>query len=157
MIDFMTVLYTRWRFDNYTQFHLPDFFSLKKIVKLCLHFSYTGHNYFHFDEFCYLTATENEATEKMEMESENVVQDTEVMEIDTKIVEKSPEKPAQVVAKKEVKIPVVKELDEKQKYALKSAYKFPSDSCILVHPHPKAKSGKFDCTVMSLSVLLDYR
>ena len=87
-------------------------------MKLCLHFSYTGHNYFHFDEFCYLTATENEATEKMEMESENVVQDTEVMEIDTKIVEKSPEKPAQVVAKKEVKIPVVKELDEKQKYAL---------------------------------------
>ena len=29
--------------------------------------------------------------------------------------------------------------------------------CILVHPHPKAKSGKFDCTTMSLSVLLDYR
>ena len=26
-----------------------------------------------------------------------------------------------------------------------------------VHPHPKAKSGKFDTTVMSLSVLLDYR
>ena len=29
--------------------------------------------------------------------------------------------------------------------------------CILVHPHPKAKSGKFDCTTMNLSVLLDYR
>ena len=51
----------------------------------------------------------------------------------------------------------VKELDEKQKSLLKSAYKFPSEPSILVHPHPKAKSGKFDCTVMSLSVLLDYR
>lgn len=29
--------------------------------------------------------------------------------------------------------------------------------CIFVHPNPKAKSGKFDCSVMSLSVLLDYR
>merc|ERR1711976_302948 len=47
--------------------------------------------------------------------------------------------------------------DEKQKSLLKSAYKFPSEPSILVHPHPKAKSGKFDCTVMSLSVLLDYR
>ena len=96
------------------------------------------------------TATENEAMEQeIPTESENT-NDAEVMEIDSKPVEK----PA---AKKEVKTPVVKELDEKQKYALKSAYKFPSDPCILVHPHPKAKSGKFDVTVMSLSVLLDYR
>ncbi len=29
--------------------------------------------------------------------------------------------------------------------------------CILVHPNPKAKSGKFDCATMSLSLLLDYR
>ena len=28
---------------------------------------------------------------------------------------------------------------------------------MVVHPHRSAKSGKFDCTVMSLSVLLDYR
>ena len=28
---------------------------------------------------------------------------------------------------------------------------------MIVHPHRTAKSGKFDCTVMSLSVLLDYR
>merc|ERR1711899_38762 len=48
-------------------------------------------------------------------------------------------------------------MDEKQKNALKKAYDFPKDPCILVHPHPKAKSGKFDTTVMSLSVLLDYR
>ena len=36
-------------------------------------------------------------------------------------------------------------------------YYFSETPCILVHPHPKAKSGKFDCTTMSLSVLLDYR
>ena len=71
----------------------------------------------------------------------------EVMEID-KPVEKPKKEPVKVV---------IKELDEKQKSVLKNAYKFPSDPCILVHPHPKAKSGKFDCTVMSLSVLLDYR
>merc|ERR1712158_75292 len=47
--------------------------------------------------------------------------------------------------------------DEKQKQALSIAYKLPETPCILVHPHPKAKSGKFDTTVMSLSVLLDYR
>merc|ERR1719410_612123 len=89
--------------------------------------------------------SEEKVDEKKEAEPE-------VMEIDNKVEAKTPEKP-----KKEMKPPVVKELDEKQKSALKSAYKFPSEPCILVHPHPKAKSGKFDCTVMSLSVLLDYR
>ena len=48
-------------------------------------------------------------------------------------------------------------LDEKQKAALTAAYKLPDKPSILVHPHPKAKSGKFDCALMSLSVLLDYR
>jgi len=33
----------------------------------------------------------------------------------------------------------------------------PDSSHIIVHPSRMAKSGKFDCTVMSLSVLLDYR
>merc|ERR1712141_291500 len=70
------------------------------------------------------------------------------MEIDEKIEKTTPKKE---------KPPPPKELDEKQKQALKNAYRFPNDPCILVHPHPKAKSGKFDCTVMSLSVLLDYR
>ena len=36
----MTILYTRWRFDNYTQ----------DLVKLCLHLSYITQNSFHFDE-----------------------------------------------------------------------------------------------------------
>ena len=48
-------------------------------------------------------------------------------------------------------------MDEKTKEKLTAAYKLPSKATILVHPHPKAKSGKFDCALMSLSVLLDYR
>ena len=48
-------------------------------------------------------------------------------------------------------------LDERQKEKIASAYKTPSIPCIFVHPNSKAKSGKFDCRVESLSVLLDYR
>jgi len=48
-------------------------------------------------------------------------------------------------------------LDERQKEKISSYYKTPSNPCIFVHPNTKAKSGKFDCRVESLSVLLDYR
>merc|ERR1711913_231231 len=48
-------------------------------------------------------------------------------------------------------------LDEKQKERIASAYKTPVGPCLMVHPNTKAKSGKFDCRVESLSVLLDYR
>lgn len=48
-------------------------------------------------------------------------------------------------------------LDERQKEKIASTYKTPSHPCIFVHPNTKAKSGKFDCRVESLSVLLDYR
>merc|ERR1711878_62801 len=48
-------------------------------------------------------------------------------------------------------------LDERQKEKIASAYKTPSSPSIFVHPHSKAKSGKFDCRVESLSVLMDYR
>ena len=89
-----------------------------------------------------------ESEPKNKEDEPEVVMEIEAKNTDTKAPAKVQEK-APVV--------VVKELDEKQKSALKSAYKFPNDRCILVHPHPKAKSGKFDCTVMSLSVLLDYR
>merc|ERR1712106_1232693 len=48
-------------------------------------------------------------------------------------------------------------LDERQKEKLAASYKTPATPCIFVHPNTKAKSGKFDCRVESLSVLLDYR
>lgn len=34
---------------------------------------------------------------------------------------------------------------------------FPDTPAIIVQPSKTAKSGKFDCAVMSLSLLLDYR
>lgn len=36
-------------------------------------------------------------------------------------------------------------------------YILPDEPAIIVHPNWAAKSGKFDCSIMSLSVLLDYR
>lgn len=48
-------------------------------------------------------------------------------------------------------------LDEKEKQLLEKRHTLPEKTHILVHPSRVAKSGKFDCTVMSLSLLLDYR
>lgn len=50
-----------------------------------------------------------------------------------------------------------KKLDEKEKALLEKRYTLPEQQSILVHPSKTAKSGKFDCTTMSLSLLLDYR
>uniref|UniRef100_A0A8C5WG62 Cell division cycle and apoptosis regulator protein 1 n=1 Tax=Leptobrachium leishanense TaxID=445787 RepID=A0A8C5WG62_9ANUR len=36
-------------------------------------------------------------------------------------------------------------------------YVLPDEPAIIVHPNWSAKNGKFDCSIMSLSVLLDYR
>lgn len=50
-----------------------------------------------------------------------------------------------------------KKLDEKERHLIEKRYTLPETPSIVVHPSKTAKSGKFDCTVMSLSVLLDYR
>ena len=52
---------------------------------------------------------------------------------------RSPVKKAEKASEAPKDKPVVKELDEKQKNALKTAYKFPSEPSILVHPHPKGQ------------------
>lgn len=46
---------------------------------------------------------------------------------------------------------------EREKALLEKRYNLPEGPHIIVHPSKTAKSGKFDCTMMSLSVLLDYR
>jgi len=46
---------------------------------------------------------------------------------------------------------------EKEQEKIKSNYKTPSSPCFFIHPNQQVKSGKFDCRVESLSVLLDYR
>lgn len=50
-----------------------------------------------------------------------------------------------------------RKLDEKERHQIEKRYQLPDNPHIMVHPSKTAKSGKFDCTVMSLSVLLDYR
>ncbi|XP_055874989.1 cell division cycle and apoptosis regulator protein 1-like [Biomphalaria glabrata] len=47
--------------------------------------------------------------------------------------------------------------EKREKAILERRYKLPEIPSVLVHPSPTAKSGKFDCSVMSLSLLLDYR
>ena len=60
----MTVLYTRWRFDNYKE---GEFYKAKKImknfVKLCLHLGYIVQNSFQFDEIFFM---ENFKTSKLQ-------------------------------------------------------------------------------------------
>lgn len=50
-----------------------------------------------------------------------------------------------------------KKREEREAASWERRYALPEQPAILVHPSPTAKSGKFDCTVMSLSLLLDYR
>lgn len=50
-----------------------------------------------------------------------------------------------------------KKLVEKEKVVLEKRYELPDNPHVIVHPNRIAKSGKFDCTTMSLSLLLDYR
>merc|ERR1712061_137485 len=83
---------------------------------------------------------------------ENKTEELEVME-----VERKPKNTEKTSTNDDVFLKPAPAMDEKQKQALSLAYKLPDTPCILVHSHPKAKSGKFDCTTMSLSVLLDYR
>jgi len=78
---------------------------------------------------------------------------TEVVE---EVKDSEKEKESEVV-KDESTEEVTVVLDERQKEKIAASYKTPSTPCIFVHPNTKAKSGKFDCRVESLSVLLDYR
>ena len=50
-----------------------------------------------------------------------------------------------------------KRKEKREKANLERKYALPDHPCIIIHPSPTAKSGKFDCSLMSLSVLLDYR
>lgn len=84
------------------------------------------------------------------MENVDMSEVTVIDEYDsTKSEEKSNDETA--AAKKSVK------LTEKERQLLEKRYSLPEQPHIIVHPSRTAKSGKFDCAVMSLSVLLDYR
>ncbi|KAK2530776.1 Ccar1 [Columba guinea] len=50
-----------------------------------------------------------------------------------------------------------KRQEEIERQRRERRYILPDEPAIIVHPNWAAKSGKFDCSIMSLSVLLDYR
>uniref|UniRef100_A0A8C1L9H4 Cell division cycle and apoptosis regulator protein 1 n=1 Tax=Cyprinus carpio TaxID=7962 RepID=A0A8C1L9H4_CYPCA len=50
-----------------------------------------------------------------------------------------------------------KRQEEQERQRRERRYVLPDEPTIIVHPNWTAKNGKFDCSIMSLSVLLDYR
>nr|DBA15263.1 TPA: hypothetical protein GDO54_004502 [Pyxicephalus adspersus] len=50
-----------------------------------------------------------------------------------------------------------KRQEEVERQRREKRYILPEEPAIIVHPNWSAKNGKFDCSIMSLSVLLDYR
>ncbi|XP_063817636.1 cell division cycle and apoptosis regulator protein 1 isoform X2 [Pseudophryne corroboree] len=50
-----------------------------------------------------------------------------------------------------------KRQEEAERQRREKRYILPDEPAIIVHPNWLAKNGKFDCSIMSLSVLLDYR
>jgi len=101
------------------------------------------------------TEKEKEETKQEEKKPDTAVEE-EKME--------APAAPAPVEVVPEMDPQKRKELEEKIeremtrfKNHLERNYWFPDEPTVLVHPNRAAKNGKFDCSVMSLSVLLDYR
>jgi LAIKA domain len=95
---------------------------------------------------------------KDEVETEMNIAEMDMSEVtiideydSTKCEEEKTEKP------REKKKEEPRKLDEKERHQIEKRYQLPENPHIVVHPSKNAKSGKFDCTVMSLSVLLDYR
>lgn len=75
---------------------------------------------------------------------------------ETKEKEDEEDEPEPVVTETK-KEPEEKKMDEKEKALLEKRHTLPEQPHIIIHPSKTAKSGKFDCTTMSLSLLLDYR
>ncbi|CAL8298721.1 unnamed protein product [Merluccius merluccius] len=99
------------------------------------------------------------------LKSQLIARLTKQLKVEEQVEEaKEPEKP-------EVKVPEEEEppqeedkeeeerrkLEELERQRRERRYMLPEEPTILVHPNWAAKNGKFDCSVMSLSVLLDYR
>lgn len=95
-------------------------------------------------------------SEKLLTESDDIMMDTDLndmMVIDEYDSTKTTNKDSK--DKKTESTPRV--IDERERYYLEKHYSLPAAPHIVVHPSRSAKSGKFDCTIMSLSLLLDYR
>lgn len=121
-----------------------------------------------------MTTDENNATEKSEPEildnnDDSKEQDSEmnIAEMDMSEVtvideydstkDDKPKQTSGADAKKKKPEIKKKKFDDKEKQVWEKRFQLPeSTPSIVVHPSKTAKSGKFDCTVVSLSLLLDY-
>ncbi|KAK3091306.1 hypothetical protein FSP39_018795 [Pinctada imbricata] len=93
---------------------------------------------------------------EQEKEEEKEAMETDTPDIkaeDTKKASENEEKTEEKRKEEEEK----KKKEEREKASLERKFTIPDSPTILVHPNTTAKGGKFDCSVMSLSVLLDYR
>lgn len=100
------------------------------------------------------------------LKSQLIARLTKQLKVEEQVEEsKEPEKPEIKVVEEEEppRSEDDKEDDEKRKQEelerqrRERRYILPDEPTILVYPNWAAKNGKFDCSVMSLSVLLDYR
>lgn len=91
-------------------------------------------------------------TKQLKVE-EQVEESKEPEKVETKDVEE--EEPARTEDDREEE--EKKRQEELERQRRERRYILPDEPTILVHPNWAAKNGKFDCSVMSLSVLLDYR
>ncbi|KAJ0178834.1 hypothetical protein K1T71_005609 [Dendrolimus kikuchii] len=123
--------------------------------------------------------SEISVVEKEETKTENEISKSEFKEPETKPEIKEPEKHIEVkdlekaekkdeenkapVEQKEERKKTEKEIEEdkkkleKEKQMLNTRYEIPTVPHIIVHPSATAKGGKFNCTIATLSLLLDYR
>lgn len=100
------------------------------------------------------------------LKSQLIARLTKQLKVEEQVEEsKEPEKPESKVAEEEEPSRTEEDREEEEKKRQEELerqrrerrYILPDEPTILVHPNWAAKNGKFDCSVMSLSVLLDYR
>nr|XP_033796665.1 cell division cycle and apoptosis regulator protein 1 isoform X3 [Geotrypetes seraphini] len=93
--------------------------------------------------------TEEQEEEQQELEKS----EKEEKEEEEEEVEEEEDKKSEEDKEEEEK----KRLEEAERQRRDRHYALPDEPAIIVHPNWTAKNGKFDCSIMSLSVLLDYR
>lgn len=97
-----------------------------------------------------------EQENEMNITEMDISEVTVIDEYDSTKEEKSKTQLTEEKSKK--KTEVKKKFDEKEKLMWEKRFHLPDNHpAIVVHPSKTAKNGKFDCAVVSLSLLLDYR
>lgn len=100
------------------------------------------------------------------LKSQLIARLTKQLKVEEQVEEsKEPEKPEPKAAEEEEPIRTEEDREEEERKRQEELerqrrerrYILPDEPTIIVHPNWAAKNGKFDCSVMSLSVLLDYR